>query len=74
MRHQLYNVATGYGSYAYVADDYGNYEEYTLAEALELTGYDDVDTAFANGIYIEPVDGECDMTDGEPDYTGIEFN
>ena len=47
MRHQLYTISTANEFHTYV---------YTLAEALELTGYDDVDTAFVNGVYIEPVD------------------
>ena len=54
MRNQLlYTISTANGFHTYV---------YTLAEALKLTGYEDVDTAFVNGVYIEPVYNECDIS------------
>jgi hypothetical protein len=54
-KEELYIISTGYGSYAYVTDEFGNYETYTLEEALEVAGYESIETASENGIDIEPI-------------------
>ena len=48
-----YTVAEGHGVHDYVRDVNGDIEEFTLAQALELTGQASIDEAYENGIFIE---------------------
>ena len=49
----MYRIAEGLGAYDYVTDLEGRIELFELEEALEVSGFADVEDACQHGIFIE---------------------